>query len=154
MRQQPGSDLEARCCMCRKTFKPSTLGHLALESHMKSAKHKSHALHNQPPIAQFCTAAQPPNAPVSTSASNLTTVESHQHRPSQTLRAEVIWILKTIRDHHSYSSNEGISKLFKAMFSDSEIAATFTSGKHKIRAGSIHYEGVSKRGQRGKWWIH
>ena len=98
---------------------------------MKRAKHKSHALHSQPPIAQFCTAAQPPNAPVSTSASNLTTVESHQHRPSQTLRAEVIWILKTIRDHHSYSSNEGISKLFKAMFSDSEIAATFTSGKNK-----------------------
>ena len=119
----------------------STLGYLALESHMKRAKHKSHALHSQPPIAQFCTAAQPPNAPVSTSASNLTTVESHQHRLSQTssprtataqgpssgvihvggaptLRAEVIWILKTISDHHSCSSNEGISKLFKAVFSD------------------------------------
>ncbi|XP_056451964.1 uncharacterized protein LOC130387051 isoform X3 [Gadus chalcogrammus] len=96
----------------------------------------------------------PRHAPVS--ASNLTTVESHQHRTSQTssprtltataqgpssgvihvggaptLRAEVIWILKSISDHHSYSSNEGISEIFKAMFSDSEIAATFTSGKNK-----------------------
>lgn len=48
-----------------------------------------------------------------------------------TLRAEVLWILKTITDHHSYSSNEGISELFKVMFSDSEVASTFTCGKNK-----------------------
>lgn len=34
-------------------------------------------------------------------------------------------------NHHSYCSNEGISEIFKAMFPDSEIASTFTSGKNK-----------------------
>lgn len=151
VRVVPGSNDEARCCVCRKTFNLTTLGHLALESHMKSIKHNATALHRQPPIAQFCT-AQPPNEPrVSTSNRN----ESQQHQPSQTssirtataqagpssgvmhvggaptLRAEVLWILHTIYDQHSYNSNEGISEIFKVMFDDSEIAAAFTCGKNK-----------------------
>lgn len=111
LREVQGSNTEARCCIYRKTFKLTTLGHHALDSHMKSVKHIASARHSQPPIARFCTA--PLNAP-GVSAS----IQSHQHQPSQTssqretaqgpssgvihvggaptLRAEVLWVLKTI----------------------------------------------------------
>ena len=35
----PGNEWEAQCSLCRKKFKLGTMGHMALESHMKSAKH-------------------------------------------------------------------------------------------------------------------
>lgn len=36
-----------------------------------------------------------------------------------------------VSDHYSYISNEGISNLFKIMFLDSEIVATFSCGSNK-----------------------
>nr|XP_054593005.1 zinc finger protein 112 [Nothobranchius furzeri] len=47
------------------------------------------------------------------------------------LQAKVLWCLNTAVQHHSYASNEGVSELFQAMFSDSEMAKSFTCGKDK-----------------------
>ena len=44
------------------------------------------------------------------------------------LRAEILWVLHTISCHNS---NEGISKVFSAMFPDSEIARGFSCGGEK-----------------------
>ena len=48
-----------------------------------------------------------------------------------TFQAEVVWTLKTISQHHSYTSNEDITDLFKIMFPDSDIASTFLRGINK-----------------------
>ena len=47
------------------------------------------------------------------------------------LQAEVLSTLKTISQHLSYTSNEGITDLFKIMFPDSDIASTFLRGINK-----------------------
>lgn len=74
-----------------------------------------------PPIYQFCTA----NLMLFTLAASST--EPTQQGDIQalcgstpTLKAELMWTLKRISDHHSYTSNENISKLFKVMFSTTQ----------------------------------
>ncbi len=34
-----------------------------------------------------------------------------------------MWVLKTISEHHSYTSNENITEIFKTMFPDSEVCS-------------------------------
>ena len=47
------------------------------------------------------------------------------------LKAEILWVLHTIKNHISYKSNEQIDKLFARMFSDSDIAKGFSCGEKK-----------------------
>ena len=49
----------------------------------------------------------------------------------ETLKAEILWALKTIMSHYSYKSCEGTSKLFQVMFPDSRIASQFACGEKK-----------------------
>lgn len=44
---------------------------------------------------------------------------------------KVAWCLNTGAQHHSYTSNEGVSELFQAMFLDSKKAKAFTCRKSK-----------------------
>ncbi|MEQ2178151.1 hypothetical protein GOODEAATRI_010983 [Goodea atripinnis] len=55
--RNPGIDHEAQCCLCRKSLKLGTMGLMALDSHMKSAKHvaRAKAHQQQAPKAQFCS---------------------------------------------------------------------------------------------------
>ena len=47
------------------------------------------------------------------------------------LKAEILWVLHTIKNHNSYKSNEQIDKLFARMFSDSDIVKGFSCGEKK-----------------------
>ncbi|WAR23449.1 LOW QUALITY PROTEIN: hypothetical protein MAR_037118 [Mya arenaria] len=47
------------------------------------------------------------------------------------LKAEILWTMQSITTHNSYKSNENISKLFKLMFPDSQIANRFACGERK-----------------------
>ncbi|XP_063740389.1 uncharacterized protein LOC134883765 [Eleginops maclovinus] len=130
----PGNVWEAQCTLCRKTFKLGTMGHIALNSHMKSAKHTKlvEVRSSQAPIATFCV---PPSVQ-STSVASATPLQQVPLSgllcgSTPTLQAEVIWTLRTVYEHHSYSSNEGITDVFKCMFPDSQIAATFSCGSNK-----------------------
>ncbi|KAF7668616.1 hypothetical protein LDENG_00299570 [Lucifuga dentata] len=67
--------------------------------------------------------------PTTSSSSDLRTICGS----TPTLRAEVIWVLRTVTSHHSFRSNDGTEEVFKAMFPDSELALTFTCGKDKNR---------------------
>lgn len=51
--------------------------------------------------------------------------------PTSAIRAEVLWCLNTVANHHSYNSNERIGEFFATMFSDSDIAKSFACGKDK-----------------------
>ena len=47
-------------------------------------------------------------------------------------KAEVLWALKCVASHYSYTSSNGSDKLFSLMFPDSKIAQSFTCGRDKI----------------------
>ena len=47
--------------------------------------------------------------------------------------AEILWALKCVSSHFSRNSNPGVNDLFKRMFSDSEIAATYSMSGSKFR---------------------
>ncbi|KAL6459284.1 hypothetical protein MHYP_G00327560 [Metynnis hypsauchen] len=156
---KPSSDsCEARCELCRKTFKLGTMGCKALDSHMKSEKHKRYdgARKSNMHIESFAAIGG-----LTVSAKNdLSTVnKSVPAKPSgpatgpqtpfstfstaATLKAEVLWVLHTISRHHSYTSNDDIHTVFRGMFPDSELAKTFTCGRDKtaylVRFGLAPY---------------
>ena len=49
----------------------------------------------------------------------------------EVLHAEVLWVIKVITSHYSFSSCRVISCLFSKMFSDSQIAQSFSCGATK-----------------------
>lgn len=130
----PKDDHEAYCAVCCKVFKLGTMGIKAVDCHMQSAKHIgfANARQHHPQISNFCNASGEENTtqtPQPHTSPDIRTVCGS----TPTLRAEVIWVLKTVTSHQSYRSNEGIDELFKAMFPDSVLAQTFTCGKDKTR---------------------
>ena len=48
-----------------------------------------------------------------------------------TRKAEILWAIKCVQSHHSFRTNEDISKLLKVMFYDSHIAANYECGRTK-----------------------
>ena len=50
---------------------------------------------------------------------------------NDSLRAELLWFLKVVLSHYSYSSCAGLSELFSAMFPDSDIARRFSCSERK-----------------------
>ena len=49
------------------------------------------------------------------------------------INAEILWCLKLLVGHLSYNSCSNISKIFKIMFSRSDVARQFSLGKTKAR---------------------
>ena len=47
------------------------------------------------------------------------------------MHAEVLWVIKVITSHYSFSSFKDISYLFSEMFHDSQIAQSFSCGATK-----------------------
>lgn len=47
--------------------------------------------------------------------------------------ADIVWALNCVSSHFSGNSNTGVNDLFKRMFSDSEIAATYSMIESKFR---------------------
>ena len=45
--------------------------------------------------------------------------------------AEILWYLKVIKCYFSLRSCEGLGKLFRTLFPDSELASQFSRGKTK-----------------------
>lgn len=139
----PGNVYEANCIMCRKNFKLGTMGLRAVESHVQSKKHRDDVkARQQPAIASFCSNISTAGNDVSpirldvmmgnpqpTMSADLRAICGS----TPTLRAQVIWVLRTVTSHNSYRSNDGIEEVFKAMFPDSGLVQSFTCGKDKTR---------------------
>ncbi|KAJ8375217.1 hypothetical protein SKAU_G00057970 [Synaphobranchus kaupii] len=118
------------------------MGGAALVSHAKGKKH----LDNQKAAQQTasigtCFTPQPavvarPDNTASTSTAGIIaarqpTLNQSIAASNDLLSAEVMWTLKTMDSHYSYSSCANTGKLFRAMFPDSEIAAKFSCGETK-----------------------
>ncbi|CAL9702284.1 unnamed protein product [Knipowitschia caucasica] len=129
--QKDSDSSHAKCKLCSKTFDISNMGESALTSHMKGKKHELAMRANAAaiPISQFIGASvqktPTPRAPTTTQG----TLDFSSK--NEVLKAEILWVLKVMNSHYSYKSSEGTSRLFAAMFPDSQIATRFTCGEKK-----------------------
>lgn len=124
----------AKCKLCCKTFDISNMGEAALASHMKGKKHEAAAAvaSSAIPIREFM------NADATKTSSDATAVSTAKKQTSldvstknEVLKAEILWALKIMNSHYSFKSSEDTSRLFVAMFPDSQIAARFSCGERK-----------------------
>ena len=99
----------AYCKLCQQSFDVSNMGRIALNSHAKGKKHKEKEDSRK---SSQCT------LPFMMLTSNVT-------------EAEILWAIRTCLTHSSLHSCDGISKLFSRMFSDSNIAKSFSLARTK-----------------------
>lgn len=128
------SEYEARCKICRKDIKLGTMGCKALDTHMKGDKHSRYAA-SQATTVPMQTFASTTVTKVSTTPASvspgLSTSAFATFALTATLKAEILWVLQSITRHHSYTSNDDVGAVFRAMFPDSEFAKSFSCGKDK-----------------------
>ena len=148
------SKTKARCNTCAVSFELGNMGRQALLSHARGKKHilkmgltssnkhqntwssycvakpsKEEGPEGGPPIVQGEIILVPPPQTTTMKASRkeITCYFSK----SDTLTAEVLWAIKVLMDHYSFSSSSGTDKRFAKMFSDSQIAKNFQCGATK-----------------------
>ena len=133
----------ARCKLCQKTFSLSNMGQQAIVSHEKGDVHKKIAnpSDKQASVANFFAPKTSNISSVTTSPKTSATLPNpaasagkiqNYFQSQEVTNAEIIWCLKVIESHFSYRSCSDIGVLFKAMFTDSDIAQRFSLGKTKI----------------------
>ncbi|XP_019127348.1 uncharacterized protein LOC109141461 [Larimichthys crocea] len=129
-----GDQGRARCKFCMKSFDVSNMGEAALVSHLKGKKHQVLAsATNRLAITDFMTTVtteRPSTSSVVLSAATKQSTISSDSK-NEVLKAEILWALKVMNSHYSFKSSEDTSKLFGAMFPDSEIAKRFACGERK-----------------------
>ena len=125
----------------------------AVKSHMKSKQHNQIMKHKQSPFTQLITdffggtnkSASTTNksgeqvsssVAITEQTSDVSTVPVSS--PStffiiseEVLHAEVVWVIKVITSNYSFTSCKDISCLFSKMFSDNQIARSFSCGATK-----------------------
>ena len=132
----------ARCTMCYKNFSVASMGESAVKSHAKSRKHIDllsirisknvlGSYFNDKITSEIAPRPQQSMAlSVKSETSDINTIESHVAK-NDVLDAEILWTLKTVKNHGSYKANENIEKIFHRMFPDSSIARKFSCGEKK-----------------------
>lgn len=145
---QKTTEYEVRCRLFKKTIQLGTMGCKALDAHMKGEKHKRYADSQATtvPIQMFAALVSTSKAnvtPTLVSSGPSTSNAFGTFSPTTTLKAEMLWVLHAVSRHHSYTSNEDMSTVFRALFPDSECAKTFSCGRDKTsylaRFGLVPY---------------
>jgi len=123
---------EAYCRVCSKTFQLGTMGVKALDSHMGSVKHKKNyglqrnrlKMKGYGIMDSYLVNSEknqtPTTIPTSCSTSKPDTMRT-AFGSTDSLKAEIIWTLRTVVCHQSYNSNDGIQSIFQLMFTDSHV---------------------------------
>ena len=139
----------AYCKLCQQSFDVCNMGRSALNSHAKGKKHKEKedsrkslpiTFFRQETVDKPSTSKQ--SADTSKEQANEAQVISPQQKSSQctlpfmmltsnVTEAEILWAIRTCLTHSSLRSCDGISKLFSRMFSDSNIAKSFSLARTK-----------------------
>ena len=152
--QQKKDDCNGYYKLCRKLCNISNVGIGAVKNHMKNKQHNQimknkQSLFTQSSITGFFGRT---NKSVPTTYKSGKQVSSSVAIPKLTsdvsavpvslpstsliiseevLHAEVLWVIKVITSHYSFSSSKDISCLFSKMFPDSQIAQSFSCGATK-----------------------
>ena len=141
-----GNPHVAKCLICTgtggnrgKIFQLSNMGRKAIQSH-ETAKGHVQAVKNQSSCLSITSFVTPRPAPGEVTSSEASSSETPAEIPSSpavslksgtipfksdedTLKAEIRWVLHTVKTHQSFRAQTGISELFKCMFPDSDIAS-------------------------------
>lgn len=142
-------DFEVTCESCNKIVSISNKGKADLEQHLQSTKHKS-------------------NIQSTSTSKNLNAyfVQRNSKIEDKILAAEATMAFHTVKHHQSYKSCDCSTKLYRRIFSDSEVAIKYSSARtkteaivnmvlapqslentfQKVRDGTIKYVGVCADG--------
>ena len=131
----------AYCKCCKKDFDVGISGRCSLLTHAKGAKHLS-LVAGATASARISSLWSVGHAVSSPSSTSLCTAAVSEQRPTVSvtsfvsrndcLRAEVVWTLKSVSCHYSYTSSNGLPDLFRRMFPDSKIAEQFSCSERKV----------------------
>ena len=134
----PGTNnTQARCIRCRKTFELSNMGVQAVKSHAGGKGHKD----KTSAVSMFLKKAIPTPASITpvqqesvvcTSATKQVTLELSVTTAEKST-AEIRWCIQSVCKGFSNNAADNCTPLFKQMFSDSEIAKSFSLGADKLR---------------------
>ena len=129
MRKDKNNKANARCSVCNITLALSTAGRSALTDHANGRKH-SEAVK----IQNFFTSAKKSTDSIASSSSaqegKQQTLDLRVHN-ADVVKAEIIWILKSICSGYSNRSCEQLNCTLKAMFPDSKILEAFSMRRTK-----------------------
>ena len=152
----------AFCKLCSRKFSIASMGKSALKSHMDGALHKKHSktISNTVPIrtciSEMHQLVSSTNGSSTATVSSSTATSTSESTASETINetnvnlhpvdlhhlstlskkatdAEILWTLKSVYSHFSAHSNIGMNDLFQHMFTDSQIAQTYSLSESKFR---------------------
>ena len=124
---------KARCSVCHKTIELSSSGRSALTDHAKGLKHTSAVNKVSTFFQSKCKkSTEPKNATSKNSdeGNNNSTLDTFIVN-SDTIKAEIIWSLKSVMNGFSNRANDELHETFAAMFPDSQIAKSFSLARTK-----------------------
>lgn len=110
-------DNEAECTVCNTVFSIAHGGRSDVKQHIASVKHTNRL-----------------SAPSSSKSLENYFIKHDSNEETKVRAAELTQAFHTIKHHHSFRSNDCISKLNSVMFSDSAIASKFSSARTKQSA--------------------
>ena len=131
----------ARCSVCVKTFDISNMGESTLRRHQDGSKHKANMKAKADASLSSMDDFRVNNSSVREDQTNETTTASERNPAAGTIQslvtrkdclsAEILWTLKVVTSHYSFSSCSDVQQLFERMFPDSNVAEQFTCGETK-----------------------
>ena len=124
----PGDNKLARCKHCKKSFNLSNMGRQALVSHGTGQKHRN--------IKSISVFTKQKHIKVNTNLSSMSYEVSNKYSifaiNSETVKAEIRWLLKSVISGYSNNSSANLNNLFLCMFPDSQLAKSFKLGPDKM----------------------
>lgn len=156
---------EAKCKVCNKNISVASMGEAALTSHMSFKRHKKLL---EAMLSAKKVFASPSSAAASSQQSDGKEKDNKDSeskkklqnylQTSETLDAEILWVLRTVKWHHSFRSNTDMDKVFKIMFPDSAVAANFSCSERKTSYVAIfglapHFKNLLLKDLEGKDFV-
>ena len=134
----PGDSKLARCKHYKKSYNLSNMGRQALVSHGAGQKHQNiiksiSVFTKQKHIKVNTNLSSMSSSNSMKSVTNTQSTVSNFVISSETVKAEIRWLLKSIISGYSNNSSANLNNLFSCMFSDSQLAKSFKLGADKMR---------------------
>lgn len=138
---------QAKCLICLKVIELSNMEKRAIISHEKSQYHcQTMSARKSSSMSSFFSVDNSLKSMSETTTSEVTTssdttIALPTNTVSQTLpvyntenvtKAEILWALHCVQSKQSFRAQEGISKLFAKMFTDSTIASKIQLSRTKV----------------------
>ena len=128
----PGDNKLARCKHCKKSFNLSNMGRQALVSHGTGQKHQNVIksitdidFTKEKHIKVNTNLSSMSSSNSMKSVTNTHSTVSNFVVSSETVKAEIRWVLKSVISGYSNNSSANLNNLFSCMFPDSQLAKSF-----------------------------